>query len=115
MAFPHPYSRNDHYRKKDKPGSGSVAWKFFKRAVNVAEYRNSNDDVNPAKNRSYGALVHDDLDSLLELNRRFLSRRLKADSAQLIRSVDAGLKAGSAYPLTSGAEAWRFKAFQLPA
>ncbi len=51
MAFPHPQSRKDHYRKEDKPSCGSVVWKFFKRTIDIAEYRNGKDDVNPAKNR----------------------------------------------------------------
>ena len=51
MALPHPQSRKDHDRKKDKPGTEGVVWKFFKRTVNVTEYRNAKDDVNPAKNR----------------------------------------------------------------
>ncbi len=58
MAFPHPQARKNHYRKKDKPSSGCIVWKFFKRTINVAEYRNGKDDVNPAKNRTLGALVH---------------------------------------------------------
>src|SRR2546421_1622334 len=59
VAFPHPQSRKDHYRKEDKPSCGGVVWKFFKRTINIAEYRNAKDDVNPAKNRTFGALVHD--------------------------------------------------------
>src|SRR5947208_13126479 len=59
VAFPHPQSRKDHYRKEDKPSYGGVVWKFFKRTINIAEYRNAKDDVNPAKNRTFGILVHD--------------------------------------------------------
>ena len=56
MAFPHPQSRKDHYRKEDIPSWGSIVWKFFKRTINIAEYRNGKDDVNPAKN-SLGRLT----------------------------------------------------------
>jgi hypothetical protein len=59
MAFPHPQSRKDHYRKEDKPGYGGIVGKFFKRTINITEYRNAEDDVNPAKNPTFGALVHD--------------------------------------------------------
>src|SRR2546422_9212832 len=51
MAFPHPQSRKDHYRKEDKPSCGGIVWKFFKRTINITEYRNGKDDVNPARNR----------------------------------------------------------------
>src|SRR6266576_5706370 len=57
MVFPHPQSRKDHYRKKDIPSWGGVVWKFFKRAINVTEYRNGKDDVNPAKNRTLGGIA----------------------------------------------------------
>lgn len=59
MAFPHPQSRKDKYRKEDKPNSRGVVWNVFKRAINITEYRNTKDDVNPAKNRTFDALVHD--------------------------------------------------------
>ena len=51
MAFPHPKSRKEHYRNDDKPNAGGVLWNFFKRTINITEYRNAKDDVNPAKNR----------------------------------------------------------------
>jgi hypothetical protein len=59
MAFPHPQSGNDHGREKDKPSSGSIAWKFFERTINITEYRNAEDDVNPAKNPTFVGLFHD--------------------------------------------------------
>jgi len=58
MAFPHPQSRKDHYRKEEIPSWGSIVWKFFKRTINVTEYRNGKDDVNPAKNRTLGGSIH---------------------------------------------------------
>src|SRR5258708_3029363 len=59
MAFPHPKSRKDNYRHEDKPSSGGVVWDLFKRTINIAEYRNGQDDVNPAKNRTFGSFFHD--------------------------------------------------------
>ena len=61
MAFPHPQSRKDKYRNEDKPSSGRVVGNLVKRTIDVTEYRNAEDDVNPAKNRTLGALVHDGL------------------------------------------------------
>jgi hypothetical protein len=45
MAFPHPQSRKDNYRKGDIPNNGDVVWKLFKGAINVTDYRNAEDDV----------------------------------------------------------------------
>jgi hypothetical protein len=59
MAFPHPQSGNDHGREEDKPSSGSIARKFFERTINITEYRNAEDDVNPAKNPTSVGLFHD--------------------------------------------------------
>jgi len=59
MAFPHPKSRKEHYRNDAKPNTGGVLWKFFKGTINIAEYRNAKDDVNPAKNRTCGGIFHD--------------------------------------------------------
>jgi hypothetical protein len=59
MAFPHPKSGKEHYRKEDKPNSGGVLWYFFKRTIDITDYRNANDDVNPAKNRTFGGYFHD--------------------------------------------------------
>src|SRR5882724_9554769 len=58
MAFPHPQPRKDHYRKEDKASCGGIAWKFFKRTINITEYRNAKDEVNPAKNRTLGGSLH---------------------------------------------------------
>ena len=80
MAFPHPQSRKDHYRKEDKPSCGGVAWKFFKRTIDVTEYRNTKDDVNPAKNRTLRALVHDVLPPTLQ--------RRGPQQAPLLRSLE---------------------------
>jgi hypothetical protein len=60
MALPHPQSRQDHYRKEDKPGCGGVAGKLFKRTIDITQYRNAKDDVNPAKNRALGRITDHD-------------------------------------------------------
>src|SRR6266481_4928123 len=59
MAFPHPQSRKDNYRHEDKPSSGGVVWDLFKRTINIPDYRNAKDNVNPSKNRTFGGLFHD--------------------------------------------------------
>ena len=59
MAFPHPQSRKDHYWKEDKPSWERIVWKFFKRTINITDYRNGKDNVNPAKNRTFGGFSHD--------------------------------------------------------
>jgi hypothetical protein len=59
MAFPHPKPRKDKYRKGAKPNNGGVVWKFFKRTIKITDYRNAKGDVNPAKNRTFGGLIHD--------------------------------------------------------
>jgi hypothetical protein len=69
MAFPPPKSRKEHYRNDDKPNTGGVVWNFFKRTINIPEYRNAKDNVNPAKNRTFGGLFHDF--SLSSMYRRY--------------------------------------------
>src|SRR5260370_32515995 len=58
LAFPHPQSRKDHYRKEDKPSCAGIVWKFLKWTINVTDDRNAKDDVNPAKNRTRGGGFH---------------------------------------------------------
>jgi hypothetical protein len=58
MAFPHPQSRKDHHRKEDIPSWRGTVWKFFKRTIDIAEYRNGKDEVNPAENRTFGGIFH---------------------------------------------------------
>ena len=59
MAFPHPKSRKQHHRNDYKPNTAGVLWNFFKRTINITEYRNAEDDVKPAENRTLGDLFHD--------------------------------------------------------
>jgi len=63
MAFPHPQSRKEQYRKKDIPDTEGVVVSIRRRIINVPEYRNATDDVNPAKNRPCGTLAHNHLAS----------------------------------------------------
>src|SRR5271157_3007405 len=64
MAFPHPQSRKQHYGNDDKPNTGGVLWKVFKRIVNIAGYRDAKDEVNPAKDRTFGGIFHLNLSSI---------------------------------------------------
>ena len=56
MAFPHQQSREDHEREEDITGGKCVQWNLVKRTVDISVYRDRNDDVNPAKNRTYGEI-----------------------------------------------------------
>ncbi len=58
MAFPHPESRNDNYRNRAKPNDESVVWQFCKRTINLTDYRDGKDDMNPAMNRAFGGFLH---------------------------------------------------------
>jgi hypothetical protein len=58
MAFPHPKSRKDKYRNEDKPSSGGVVWNFFKRTINITEYRNAKNEVNRTNNRTFRGITH---------------------------------------------------------
>src|SRR5260370_42609593 len=62
MAFPHPQSRKDQYRDEDKPSSWGVVWNLFKRTINISDYRNAHDDVNPAIDCTFGGIFHDGCD-----------------------------------------------------
>jgi hypothetical protein len=64
MALPHPQSRKDHYRNEEKPSWRGVTENFLKRTVDVAEDRNGKDKVNPANNRTFGGVLHDEYDLL---------------------------------------------------
>lgn len=59
MAFPHPKSGKDNDRDRDKPNHGGVIRKFLKRTINITGYRNPKEDVNRAKNRTFGGIIHD--------------------------------------------------------
>jgi hypothetical protein len=58
MAFPHPQSRKDQRGQEDKPNSKGVFWDFFKRAVNITEDRDAQNEVNTAKYRTFGGVIH---------------------------------------------------------
>jgi hypothetical protein len=50
MAFPHPQSRKNNHRKSDIPNDRGIVWKLFEGTIDVTDYRDAEDDVNPAKN-----------------------------------------------------------------
>ena len=39
--------------------TGGVVWKFFKRTIDITDYRNAKDDVNRARNDTFGGIIHD--------------------------------------------------------
>src|SRR5208282_5280767 len=49
LAFPHPKPRKEQYRKKPIPDAVGVVVSIRRRIINVPEYRNTTEDVNPAK------------------------------------------------------------------
>jgi hypothetical protein len=49
MLIPHPQSRKEQQRKKEIPNTEGVVRSIGGRIVNVAEFRDATDDVNPAK------------------------------------------------------------------
>jgi hypothetical protein len=59
MAFPHPKSRQGKYRKKDKSNERCVVWDLVERTINIPDYGNAKDEMNPAKNPTFDASVCD--------------------------------------------------------
>src|SRR4029453_10634491 len=59
MAFPHPKSRKRNYWNRDIPNNRSAVGKFLKRTINITDYRNREDEVNPAKYGTFGGFFHD--------------------------------------------------------
>src|SRR6201988_5433177 len=59
MTFPPPQPRKQQYRKKEIPNSGCVVSSIRRRIIDVTNHRNATDDVNPAKNRTFGGFFHD--------------------------------------------------------
>jgi hypothetical protein len=59
MTFPHPKSRKDEYGKEEEPSGRGVVGDFFERAINITEDRNTEDEMNPANDRTLGSTVHD--------------------------------------------------------
>ena len=58
MTFPHPKAGKDDHWNCDKPNNGGVVRKLLIRTVNVTNYRNAKDDVNAAKNRTFGSITN---------------------------------------------------------
>lgn len=61
MTLPHPQARKDHYGKKDIPGGERVLGNLVKRAVDVANDWNGQNEVNPANDYALDAWLHDPL------------------------------------------------------
>jgi hypothetical protein len=59
MTFPHPQSRKDDDGKGDIPNNGSVIREVMERTIDITDDRNAEDNVSPAKNRTFGGLFHD--------------------------------------------------------
>lgn len=58
MTFPHPESRKDDYGEIDEPEVGKVLHGLRRRPINVTNERQGKDNVNPAKNRTLGGVLH---------------------------------------------------------
>ncbi len=58
MPLPHPKPRKDQDRNEDKPKVVTVWENFLRRTIDIAKNRKAKEDVNPAKNCTFGALVH---------------------------------------------------------
>src|SRR5208282_5458048 len=82
VAFPHPQPRKEQDRKNDIANREGVVWSIRRRIINVTEYRNAKDNVNPAKNRTFSRFFHDSFSFFSEIttpgsryqNSRLLSR-----------------------------------------
>jgi len=59
VPFPHPKPRKDNYGNGDIPNHGRVIWNLFERTINITDYRDGKNDVNPAKNRPFSGVIHD--------------------------------------------------------
>ena len=59
VTFPHPKSGQGNCRDGDIADDGSVVGKFPERAINIADDRDAEDEVNPAKDRTLGGNIHD--------------------------------------------------------
>ena len=51
-------ARKDNDREGDIPDNGGVIRKLLERTINITEYRNAEDHVNPAKDRTFGSITH---------------------------------------------------------
>jgi len=94
MAFPHPQSRKDNYRNEDIPRSMRVVWKLLKRTIDITEYRNGKDDVNPAKNRTFGGFFHSEFALFIADTARFTLAWQPVVNAELADLLDQHLYAG---------------------
>jgi hypothetical protein len=59
VTFPHPQSRKDKGGNGNIPDHGGVIGNLVKRAIDVADDRNTKDEVNPTEDRAFGGFIHD--------------------------------------------------------
>jgi len=59
MAFPHPKSCKRNYWNRDISNNWSAVGKFLKRTINITDYRNGEDEVNPSKDGTFDGFFHD--------------------------------------------------------
>jgi hypothetical protein len=58
ITLPHPQTREQNNRKVEIPEKGNVLHGFLRRPINVSNYKQAKDDVNPPEDRSFGVGVH---------------------------------------------------------
>lgn len=58
MALPHPQTGKDHCRYEDEPSAKGILRNFVKRTIDIADYWDAEDEVNPANNRTFGGVFH---------------------------------------------------------
>src|SRR5205085_4869687 len=58
MTFPHPESGERQDWNGNKPDHRCVIRQLFKGAVNITDDRNAEHNVDPAKNRTFGGIIH---------------------------------------------------------
>jgi hypothetical protein len=59
VSFPHPEAGQEHDRDDDITNTAGILWKVLKRAIDVSDNRNAEDNVNGAKDGTFGGGFHD--------------------------------------------------------
>lgn len=59
LAFPHQKSCQDNDRKVEISKKRGVWLNHLRRTINITDQREAEENVNPAKNRTFGVWVHD--------------------------------------------------------
>ncbi len=58
MGGPHPKSGQSDGRNSNEAHNGGIVRKLIKRTIDIANDRNAEDEVNPARNRAFSGLSH---------------------------------------------------------